>query len=58
MYSICMKTEKQLKQRRGELEMLLNLITKYKVLVSIRARCSLKAQITNIDWLLDEGLAE
>ena len=53
-----MKTEKQLKQRRGELEMLLNLITKYKVLVSIRARCSLKAQITNIDWLLDEGLAE
>ena len=49
-----MRNEKQLQKRREELIALLNLIEKYKILVSINNKNTIKAQITNISWLLEE----
>ncbi len=51
-----MRNEKQLRARKEELEHLLLLIDKFKVLISNSIRNSLKAQITNITWLLEEDL--
>jgi len=49
-----MKTEKQLRKRLEELEMLLILTEKFKVYVSIANRNQIKGQINNIKFLLDE----
>ena len=51
-----MRNEQQLRKRKEEIGQLLLLIEKYKVLISQITRNSLKAQITNITWLLEEDL--
>lgn len=49
-----MKSEKQLKKRLEELEMLLLLIEKYKIYISIVNKNNVKGQISSIKFLLDE----
>lgn len=49
-----MRTEKQLRQRKEELDQLLLLIEKYKIVVSQSTRTRLRSQVTNIGWLLGE----
>ena len=49
-----MKTEKQLRKRLEELEMLLLLADKYKIYISVANKNQIKGQIFNIKFLLDE----
>ena len=49
-----MRSEVQLKKRREELKMCILLMNKYKISIAPSVVNKLKAQITNIDFLLDE----
>ena len=49
-----MKTEKELRDKKKELSVLLDLLNKYKIYVSNSTKLNIKGQINNIEWLLEE----
>jgi hypothetical protein len=49
-----MKDKKEIKGRINELEELLRLMEKYKIYHSLALKNSIKGQITNMKWILNE----